>query len=633
MSLWDIKNKLYNKEEENDLSTHGENPYDPISASQPKTDEGGPVDLWAEKGQGLGQEERKAVRIGVWALFSILGVIVVLLGAFLLKQALYSDTKISVAITGPKDARSGKLLTYEIAYSNDNWLDLKNASIRLTYPENFKPEETANLKSEGPTAGIIPLGNISSHGSGKVVLNGRMYSPKGALIYLKADLVYSPSSLSVQFVSKSQIGISVSSSPIAVEVIAPQNVSTGDEVNYLVTYKNEGNETFENLRIRAEYPEGFSFASSEPSPFEANNIWYVGSMAPGQSGKIVIAGKLEGNRDQTKKVGISAGIVENGNFVSMSDEEAVTRIVSSPLSISQTVNGLGNLNVNAGQNLAFTINYRNNGSTGLRDVIVTEKLDSPALDYTTLNKEGGSYDERNKIITWKASDYPQLKNLKPGDGGEIRFMIRVKDVIPVNGSNDKNFVVSSLAKIDSPDIPTPISMNKIVSGNRMDMKLNSKLVLDVKGYYTDPNIPNSGPIPPKIGQETTYTIHWIARNVSNDISGTRVEAFLPTSATATGKFFPGDGKVVYNERSNSIVWDIGGMDAGTGILSSPKEVSFQVRITPSPEQFGQEIGLLNESTITAKDLFTGENLKSEVSRKTTNLPEDASLNFQFNAVN
>ncbi|MFH1182654.1 MAG: hypothetical protein V1690_00120, partial [Candidatus Moraniibacteriota bacterium] len=434
-----------------------------------------------------------------------------------------------------------------------------------------------------------------------------------------------PSNLSSQFTAANQLGVNITSAPIALEVMAPQNISSGDEVNYLVTYKNTGEKDIENLKLRLIYPEGFTFSRSDPAALESNNVWYIGRLAPGQEGKIVANGKLEGERDDVRPVKAQVGTDSGSGFISFNEESADTKIYSSPLAIAQTVNGVTNLNANAGDSLRFEINYKNEGDIGLNDVIVKETLDSPVLDYSTLEKEGGVFDVKDKTITWKASDYKELRSLEPGQGGTIRFSIEVKDIIPVSGANDKNFVISSLAKIDSPDIVTLVSGNKIIAGNKIDVKLNSKLVLNVKGYYNDSAIGNSGPVPPKVGEETAYTLHWLATNVSNDIGETKVETVLPTTATFTGKTFPEDSRITYNERNNSLVWDIGKMEAGRGILSPPLEVSFQVKIKPSPDQIGREVNILGKSDFSAKDLFTGANLKSSADGKTTNLIEDSGL--------
>ena len=342
---------------------------------------------------------------------------------------------------------------------------------------------------------------------------------------------------------------------------------------------------------------------------------------------MTITGKLSGNQNELKSLNVSVGAGENGSFISYNQQSGNTTIAVSPITIVQTVNDSANLNANAGDLLRFNIAFQNTGNIGLTNVIVTEKLDSPVLDYSTLDAAGGYFDPEKKTITWKASDHPQLASLESGRGGSIAFNIKVKDVIPVASANDKNFVIASVVTADSPDIPTPVGANKIVAGNDIDIKLNSKLTLAVTGYYSDVNIPNSGPAPPKVGQETTFTIHWQVGNVSNDVSDAQVSAVLPTGVTMTGKVFPEDSQITYNERDNSIVWEIGNLPAATGILSAPREASFQVKIKPSPDQANKTPDLLGISTFSATDSYTGQQISTKAEAKTTALLEDKSLNY------
>lgn len=632
MSLSDVKSKLYKKEADPDLAKHEESRYDP-KIGQEKLGTGTPGDVWGKPKIGIEPEQKKAIKKGAIAAAIVVTIIFVLTAGYLVKRAMFFPARVIVTVSGPVQAESGKPLSYEIKYKNNNWIELNNAILRVTYPENFHPDENVNFKAESLTSGVFTVGKISRGAEGRVILTGRMYSPKGALIYVGADIIYSPSKLSTQYSTHNQLGVNVVSSPIYVEVIAPLTVAGGDEVGYLVTYKNTGQQDFGGIRIKMDYPEGFTFSKSEPAALEGNNIWYVGNLAAGQEGKLTVSGKLDGNRDDIKNVRVYVGTWEDNEFISYSEETATTKVTASPVYITQTVNDLTSLNINAGQSLRFKINYRNDSTIGLKNLVVKERIDSQILDYTTLETNGGSFDEESKTITWKASDHPELKNLEPGQGGEINFAVAVKSVIPVASSNDKNFIVSSIVKIDSPDIPTPEGANKIIAGNRMDMKLNSKLVLDVKGYYADTSIPNFGPLPPKINAETTYTIRWKVLNISNDVNGAKVEAVLPTGVNMTGKIYPDDSKITYNERNNSVLWDIGNISAGSGITSSPKETSFQVKIKPSPDQFGSEPDLLQKPTLSAKDQFTGEDLVSQGEKKTTELREDESVAGKYKVVN
>lgn len=625
MSLSKIKEELYQKETPTDLARPAVSEYDPHSeladASKMKP-EGG--DFWQEKQTGLDKAEKTALRRGLVAAGIVLGVIVLLTLGYLGKQTLFNSSAVALSITGPTQADSGKAVAFEIDYKNNNWTSLGNATLEISYPEALTPGNNPNFISDSPTSGYFALGTLGARSGGKVIFNAEPYSPRGALVYLKARLKFNSFLASAPIETDNQLGLTVAASPIDLEFQGPLTVSSGNAVDYQITYRNDSTRPEENLRIKVDYPSGFTFFTSNPAVSESDNTWYIGELLPGAAGKIVVSGKIDGQSGQNQTAKAYVGSDQGGTFAVASEQDVSTQIVNSPLSISQTVNGLTNLTANAGDTLQFDINYKNTGHLGLGNVIVTEKLASPVLDYTTLNLPNGNYDQDTQTITWKASDIPNLANLGPGQGGDIRFSVKVKNIIPVSGGNDKNFVITSLAQIDSPDIPTPLSGNKTISGNEMDIKVNSKLLLDVQGYHNEPNpaIVNVGPVPPQVGQTTDYTIHWRLTNVSNDISNAQVAATLPTGVTYTGKIYPTNARLDFNSRTNALVWKVGNVPAGTGILTPPEEVIFQVSIMPAPNQIGQQLDLVSAATLAARDDFTNQNLQAEGDAKTTELPED-----------
>ena len=627
MSLAEIKNKLYKKDLDADLTEHDESEFDAKNeaVSSVKVDTV-VADEWGAKDPALNDKRKKTLKIVGIVVGVLIFIALLIFAVYQVRKSSFDESRVSVSVDGPKEARSGKFLTYEISYDNNNWGTLNNVVLRISHPESFKPEDSSTYKDESPTVSIVNLGQLKGHATGKIVFSGKAFIPKGTLIYIKANLFYAPANFSSQFETTGQLGINITSTPMSLEIMAPQSMASGDALDYQINYKNVGEEDFEGIRVKVDFPDGFVFSKAEPTASEGNNIWYIGRLAVGETGKIVISGKLQGERDNIKKVTAYSGVVDQGRFVSFNEEGASTKIVASPLAIRQIVNDSINYSVNAGEELRFEIQYKNEGDLVLRNINIKEVLDSPVLDYSSLDIDGGAYDTDNRTIVWKASDHPELASLAPGQGGVIRFSVKVKDMIPVQTVNDKNFIISSVAKIDSPDISAPLEMNKIIAGNRTDIKLKSKLILNVGGYFTDSLISNSGPIPPVVGQETSYTIHLKAGNVSNDVTEAKMEVILPTGVVMTGKTFPEDGKIVYNERTNSLTWNIGPMQAGDGILNPLREAAFQIKIKPSLDQFDQMVDLVKSVVFSAKDSFTQENLLAQSAEKTTMLREDPAIN-------
>ena len=122
-------------------------------------------------------------------------------------------------------------------------------------------------------------------------------------------------------------------------------------------------------------------------------------------------------------------------------------------------------------------------------------------------------------------------------------------------------------------------------------------------YYTGP-LKNTGPLPPKVNQETTYTIIWTITNSSNDISSAVVRTTLPTYVKWLGVVSPDSESVTYNEIGGEVVWNAGAIPAGTGINRAAREVAFQVSFLPSISQINQSPLLTSEIAISGNDNFT-----------------------------
>jgi hypothetical protein len=626
MGLQDLNEELYKREGMAEREKR-EDAFDPLRASQ---DQASSIEFqerqgWTQEKIGFFSKSQKAIRIGAIAVGVIALIATLTVMVVKIRQAAFTDDRVTVKIEGPSEVGGSQLNRFVISYSNTNRADLENAEMLVYYPETFRPEGGENMVMKGAFT-QVHIGTVAGHSQGKIEFPGKFYGSKGSVVYLRAVLRYKPSSASTEFQTENQLGITVQSSSLAIDVQAPLEVASDGKVEYRVDYINTSDIPLTNIRMKATYPSGFRFEGADPKTSEGEAIWYLGNLAPGQKGAIQITGSLEGVRDEAKVLKIQFGTFRgDGEFLAYSEAEKITKIIASPLRVIQSVNGLAQADVNPGDVLYYTIRYRNEGQIGLRDVILTVEIQGAPLDFARLRLLNGAYDSSRGIIRWKASDIAQLAYLAPGQGGEISFSVPVLSAIPMKSEADKNFRVVSVAKIDSPDVPTPAGANKIIGSNTLQVWVNSAPMVQAKGFYQDGRLPNTGPVPPKVGVETSYTLHWIVTNTTNDVDQVQVTASLPTGVKWLGKTDPTSENLVFNERTNQVTWNIGSLSAGVGNFRPAREVAFQVSITPESALVGREMTLLNETVLTAHDLFTKENLRATSSPKTTSLLEDDSL--------
>jgi hypothetical protein len=140
-------------------------------------------------------------------------------------------------------------------------------------------------------------------------------------------------------------------------------------------------------------------------------------------------------------------------------------------------------------------------------------------------------------------------------------------------------------------------------------------------------LPNTGPIPPIVGQTTTFTIHWDVTNSSNDVDDIKVEAVLPSYVEWVNKYKPASAILHYDILTRKLTWDIGKLSSGTGILSPAKNIIFQLALTPSATQLNQVVELLKATTISGVDVYTSTVLKFTDKAATSDCPDDLTMSW------
>lgn len=564
---------------------------------------------------------QKKILITASVIFTI---IVILSGiGFYFWLTSFKKSQVDFNISGVTQAASGEQVTFLVSYWNNTNQILQNTGLTVRYPQ-----EAVILG--GKIVQNIDLGNIGIGGGGKVEIRLALVGPDKSIQKIQAILSYKPQNTSSIFENVAEKEVAINGSALFIDFKTPETVLQGTRSLYVIHYKNNTEDVFKNVSIEASYPQNFNFVSSDQTPAKNNNVWNLGDLNPNEEGDITVLGTLKNTENANFELAI--GIRENDKFFKFSHSFTQINLTALPLQVDILVNNQPNIIVNPGDFLQFKVNYKTNASIVLSDVILKVKLDGLMYDFSSL-KTGGFYNGLDNTITWNAGNTAEFKNLSPAAAGALEFQINVKPRYVIRTFRDKNFLLQVLATMETSTVPPPLTVKSLSVSNDLALKINTKTELKTKGYYYDAVIKNSGPLPPKVNKTTTYTIHWQITNYSSDLDDVVVKTILPEGVSwLNKKAGVGAELLEYNDRTNELIWNVGKVQAGTGVLLDQYEVIFQLSLTPSIKNVNDIIPVVGDSNLTAEDTFTGTSIAVTAPALRTDMPDDPSIGFQKDRV-
>ncbi len=561
--------------------------------------------------------KRKKLIIGLLLALLTLVSLLVFVGR---RTLLFNPDLVTVELTGPKITETGTLVTFTVRYTNPNWVKLAESELVITYPETFHLSTTEGWKVARRQA-IRTLPPLEDRAHGELTFTGNFQSFDQTTALLSASLRYGPEGLGSRAEKKDEWGVELERSLIGIEINGPPTVMSGQNVEYTVEYHNNSEETLGTGEILLEYPEGFTPTAFAPEPKRDERVWGISVLKGGMRGSISIKGVVIGSTGDSKRIIARVGKQSgDGKFLTLAEEEKVTQIIAPPLSITLTADGANGV-VEAGQMLSFRLSFQNESSFGLRDLIATVRLDPATVDVTDLLvPKGVTYSKATQQVTFKAADVPILRSLDPGKKGEITFSVPVRRDLSTIGAHDVEILVTTA--MDSPDIPHSTNTEALVARGEIRFKVRTTANASVSGYFYDAAYPNSGPMPTRVGEETTYTLHLAAASSLNTLGDGKMTLNFPSTTRFLGVVSPDQTEVSFNERTGELIWKPGNIASG---VNNTKMVAIRIGVTPPPNSVGQTLSLMNKGEFTARDAFTNTDVKVDISEKTMDLPEDVRL--------
>jgi len=548
--------------------------------------------------------------------FLVISIVILLLitglvGLWYFQRNNYSKEILKVEILGPEVVQAGEEIEYLVRYKNNGDVILENPELIFEYPKHSILENDIGLRITEKVDDIYPGEEKSFR------FKGRLIGKENEIITANTWINYQPKNLKARYESKTSFSTQIKFVPLTFEFDLASKIEAGQKLNFSLNYFSNFDCELSDLKIKLIYPDNFLFESSIPQAIDTTE-WQISLLSQASGGRIRILGDIDGDTGDQKVFRAELGMYMDGEFVILKEAAQSIQIIEPAIYISQVVNNSPNYTANPGDLLHYEIFFKNIGRKSFTKKFLLVKLDSEAFDIETLRSDRGETGPGDNSIIFDWKNIPKLSFLGAGEEGKVEFWVKVKD--ETFSQESINLVLRNEVLISEAE-------------KEFEIKLNSKLDVLQKAYFQEEFFGNSGPLPPKVGESTTYTILWQVKNYSNQVSNVKVKAVLPSNVKPTGSFFPEDSKFTFDSVSKEVIWNIGNIDAYQGTGKIPLTLAFQVKLTPSTSQIGKTAILVKEASVVGQDKFSQDILSSDVLEIDTSLPEDESVNYEQGIIN
>lgn len=516
-----------------------------------------------------------------------------------------SGSNLDLIVNGPFTVGGGDILDLQVGITNKNSATIESATLIVEYPPGTRAADESGRELFSERIAID--GGIAAGETRNVSLKSKVFGEENQESDIRVSVEYRVSGSSATFIKEAApYRFKISHAPVTIKVEAEKTISSGQETTVKLTVTSNSSSPVANLLVKAEYPSGFDFASSNPAPVSGRNVWRIAELKPEESATIDITGVIVGTKADKYVLKFSVGVGSERNpnelasLMAVGDTEFTLEDPFFDLDISINNSESETVNLAANAQATVFIDVTNTLDTAVYDGLVEVRLSGNALSNNDVSVNTGYYDSNTRTVRFDSTSANGLRRVDPGDTERFSFSLK-----------------PSASALEAPQIVLEVSASaRRVSDTsaRQQISGTHKRIIKVDSL---PNITaelarlGSGPVPPVVGMTTTYDIQWKITNSANSLKDATVSAVLPSYVEWEGKR-GGAGDWSYNPSTRTVEWKAGDLDA-----SATATGTFRVSFLPSTSLVGRTPTLVEEAEMSGTDNFTGTVLRKTSDNVTT----------------
>ncbi len=535
--------------------------------------------------------------------------------------------QLAVTVEGPSETAAGAPVTYTFHYANQGSVPLASLEMALRVPPNFDVLERVPPVAQETDPWV--LGTLGPNSDGFVSVRGvfraEAIPPESGPLApqtIQAVFEYKPANFSSEFQEIETVTVRMNGSVLDASVTGPEKAVSGDEVTYTLNVKNTGSAAAENIRATLTFPPGFNVTSTDPKPAQADqSAWTWASLAPDELRAVTVKGRYTSSAAGEQTVRADVAFLDGAVSLRQDVAETVTDVLQGTIALALVVNGTSrDQTVDLGRTLRASVSYTNTSPDTVEGfrlwLAATGAGGKPLPIDWSVSDIGKNTNRTGGTISWSGATEPLLIRLAPNATGTFDVSL------PIVGSLDPTKVADALTlkltgtytKVGS------VSANRSVETSPIQVGINTEFAAEAAARFYDPAGAKvgSGPLPPKVGETSTYRVYWTLVNTLHDLAALTYSAVLPADVTWTDVKTASVGTVVFDEVTRTVTWSVPDLPRTT----KNAVATFDLSVTPKKTDAGSFFKLLNATAAEAIDAATKERLSRGLDLLTTDLTDD-----------
>jgi hypothetical protein len=544
----------------------------------------------------------KLLLVSCMFLFAALGF---LAWRFFSSGNMVSPANIDMSLEITPYVEGGESVPATFTLLNRNTSALQDAVITLEYKKGVGSQDEEEKVREKRDIGIINQ-NDNKRQDFNIVLYGGEAEQRDLTVKLEYKVVGSNNVFN-KVITQSVV---LKAPQIAVHIEGPTILSVGQSGVFDVTVKNNSATTSLPSVLQIILPNTFAITNTEPKLTLRSPIWSIHPLAPGNSQTIKITGSLGGTQGETTSMKAlvgsesdtpsSIGIVYSSHVVDI-------KLRSSPLNFAVTLDAASGATdkIRYGDTSTLTITYVNTSDVALQDVEMQLALFGDAPLYKKIDPGEGYYDSIKKVITWNKITVPGLATLAPRASGSFKVTVP----IVTSGSNSPIFKLTLSGAANSQsvgDVVAALSKSWVVEGSA---------TINAKVLYKNSAFVNTGPIPPVVNTETTYTVHLLV-SAQNALNNARVSFRLPPYVSWRN-ITTDPSRISFDTKTQTATWLIGNIAA-----EKTEIIDIGLSVKPSQSHVNQMPSITSGIVLDADEEISRVHIRTALSPLTTYIAEE-----------